>query len=45
MSDKVWGAIPAPAVFAKEASLLTDDGGQRLRFFSLEEVMPSASHP
>jgi hypothetical protein len=39
MSDKVWGAIPTPAVLAKEADLLTDDGGQRIRFFSLEEVM------
>jgi len=39
MSDKVWGVIPTPAVFAKEANLLIVYGGQRLRFFSLEEVM------
>lgn len=24
MNDKVWGAIPMPAVFAKEANLLAD---------------------
>jgi hypothetical protein len=45
MSDKVWGAIPTPAVFAKEANLLADDGGQKIRLFSLEEVMPSVGHP
>lgn len=39
MSDKVWGAIPTPAVFAKEANPLTAIVGQKIRFFSLEEVM------
>jgi hypothetical protein len=43
MSDKVWGAIPMPAVFAKEADHLIVYGGQMLRFFSSEEVMPRGS--
>jgi hypothetical protein len=38
MSDKVWGAIPTPAVFAKEANPLTAIGGQKIRLFSLGYV-------
>jgi hypothetical protein len=35
MSDKVWGAIPMPAVLAKEANLLAVYHGQRFRLLSL----------